>query len=154
MSTTLQKIKDSISDSGFDGSSKQTTIDFVVERSQHYADILKVPVEDVLSAWEAARNYATVNYYQNANFPKITGDVLLMDSEKQFKDFCAGKGFMCGNCRKNIYSPYECALCGWKTWGLFGPGKGATFVVLKPAMRGQWIFRPYVMEHQSEAKTN
>jgi hypothetical protein len=144
MGTVLQIIGSKMTDSGWDGERKANTLAFIEQRSQHYADKLGVPVDEVLTAWEDARNYSAVNYYQDANFREITGEVLLMDSADQFKEYCQGKGFVCGSCSKVTKSPYECSHCHWKSYGLFGPGKTATFIVLRPAMRGEWIFKPVV----------
>lgn len=144
-SPTLQKIANSMADGGWDKERIPETIQFVTNRGQHYADKLGVKFEEVISAWDAARNYASANYYQDANFPEINGKVLLVDSIEQFKEYCQGKGFICGSCDKVTKSPYDCKSCGWKTWGLLGAGKTATFIVLRPAMRGEWIFRPVVM---------
>jgi hypothetical protein len=132
--------------SGWDEEYRATTLAFIKERSQHYADKLNVSVEEILTAWEDVRNCAAVNYYQDANFPEITGDVLLVDSKEDFMKRYASKGFRCGSCRTVGNSSYECSACGRKSYGLLGPGKGATFVVMRPAMRGNWIFKPVAVE--------
>jgi hypothetical protein len=144
-SPTLKKITDSMRGGGWDKERIPAVFNFVTERGQHYADKLGVSFEDVVAAWEENRDYAAVNYYQNANFPKIDGDTLLVNDADELKKICDGKGFVCGACLKHISSPYECEKCGWKTYGLLGPGKDALYVVLKPAMRGEWIFRPVVL---------
>ena len=146
MGTVLQTIADKMEVSGWGEECRATTLTFIKERSQHYADKLNVSVEEILTAWEDVRNYAAVNYYQDANFPEITGDVLLVDSKEDFKKRYASKGFRCGSCGTVGNSPYECSACGRKSYGLLGPGKGATFVVKRSAMRGNWIFKPVAVE--------
>lgn len=150
MNVTIEAIKKSMAGGGWDAERIPTVVTFVTNRGQHYADKLGAKFEDVIAAWEKNRNYAAVNYYQNANFPEIDGDTLLVNDEDEFKTICDGKGFVCGACSKHISSPYECKKCGWKTYGLLGAGKGALYVVLKPAMRGEWIFRPVALEKEQK----
>lgn len=144
---TIQSIIDRTKGGGWNDERLPKLIQFIEQRAAHYAKKLGVSFDEVVDAWEKNRDYSAVNYYQNANFPEITADVLLMNSVDQFKEFCQGKGFICGSCGKNTKSPYECK-CGWKTYGLFGPGKTATFIVLRPAMRGEWIFRPAALQRE------
>lgn len=149
MNVTIEAIKKSMTGGGWDAERIPAVVTFVTNRGQHYADKLNVKFEDVIAAWEENRNYAAVNYYQNANFPEIDGDTLLVDDVDELKTICKGEGFICGACSKHISSPYECKKCGWKTYGLLGPGKDALYVVLKPAMRGEWIFRPVALSKGS-----
>lgn len=43
---------------------------WVINRAKHYAYREKCSLEVILNAWEQARNYWWLNFYQNSNQPK------------------------------------------------------------------------------------
>lgn len=118
---------------------------WIIDRVNHYAEKTGVDAIDLLTAWESARNYWYMNYYQDANQPLIEGDrVMVFDSVEDAKASMVSPEFLCPSCEGVSTNPYECTLdgCDWKSYGLFGTaGKGAT-VFIKDKMEVEQIFMP------------
>jgi len=131
---------------------------WVVERANHYAEKTGLRPADILDAWEKARTYWYMNYYQDANMPLIKGDdVRVFETEVELRKSVGTAGFRCPMCNAASDSPYECdsgaemskgKVCDWKSYGLLGTlGKGV-FVYVKSRLKGQSIFRPIAWEAQ------
>lgn len=128
---------------------------WVIERAQQYAAALDLPASDILDAWESARNYWYMNYYQESQQPKIGGGaVRVFDTVADLKTSIAKPRFRCPACAGVSNDPHVCdsgvlkdgSPCNWKSYGLLGTlGKGV-FVYVKSELRGESIFMPVAWE--------
>lgn len=137
------------------GSRRKPEIDrfmrFVVGISQHYAKKLNISQQEVLYLWEKNRTYWALNYYQQANFPKITAkDVYFFNSSNDFHKRFPSRQYICPACNSistnmmicNSGKEIDGKVCDWKSFGLFGClGKGIT-VILKDNLKPIQIFKP------------
>jgi len=130
-------------------------LEWVLERAKHYAEKTGLAASDILDAWEAARGYWYMNYYQDCNQPVITGDsVRVFDTLDALKGSIGDKGFRCPACggvSTDAYSGKEMGkgkVCDWKVYGLFGAlGKGI-YVFVKSETKGQTVFMPVAWEDE------
>lgn len=123
-------------------------LSWIVERAEHYAEKLGTDAIAVMDAWESARDYWYMNYYQESKQPLISDQVRVFASADEAQAAFDNKGFRCPRCAKIGKSPYECQGpdCDWKAYGLFGTlGKGL-HVVLRDRMLGETIFYPVALE--------
>ena len=124
---------------------------WAVARAQHYADKTGISAVDILDAWENGRDYWYMNYYQDANQPKIEGErVRVFDTVDAMLASMGKRGFRCPSCGGASSSPYECSVapCDWKVYGLFRDcGKGV-YVFVKEKVRGELLFMPLAWEKQ------
>lgn len=138
------------------------TFKWIIDRAKHYEDKLGIGWEDILDSWEENRNYWYMNYYQEANQPKIDGDkVRVFDTIKDFHESVGDKGFRCPSCGGITKNPYECnsgmemskdKICNWKVYGFFGGLGKEVFVYVKEKVRGEKIFMP--IEWEKAGATN
>ena len=129
---------------------------WIIDRAKHYEDKLGISWEDILDSWEENRNYWYMNYYQEANQPKIDGDkVRVFDTIEDFRKSVGNKGFRCPSCGGITTNPYECnsgmemsngEICDWKIYGFFGGLGKEVFVYIKEKIRGEKIFMPIEWE--------
>jgi hypothetical protein len=120
----------------------------VIDRAKAYGEVTGLNWEDILDSWEDDRNYWYMNYYQDCNQPEIKcGNVKVFDTMEDFKKAIGEMLFRCPSCGKITMNPYECKVCGWKVYGLFGDmGKGV-FVYVKERLKGENIFMPISWEN-------
>lgn len=133
----------------------EAKFNWTIERAKHYGEALDLDPADILDAWEAGRNYWYMNYYQDANQPKVeAGKVRVFDTIEDLKTSINGQGFRCPACGGVSTDAYTCdsgvkrngSICDWKSYGLFGTmGKGA-FVYVKEKLAGQSVFMPIAWE--------
>lgn len=76
---------------------------WILNRAQEYASLIGVTKEEVLEKWEEKRSYWYMNYYQDCNQPKISGNVLLVDKwlsilKEQFGEDPLNWKFVCPSC--------------------------------------------------------
>lgn len=138
---------------------RMAKLDFAVERAEHYAAMTGVSAEALLTAWEERRDYWYVNYYQEANQPRLDGNqVRVFDNTNSLIKSIGTAGFRCPHCQGVSKSPYVCdsgevingKVCDWKSYGLFGTlGKGF-YVFAKYELRGEHIFMPINWEQESD----
>jgi len=124
------------------------TFKWVIDRAKHYSHKIGVDIGDILDTWEEDRRYWYMNYYQDANQPKLTGnDVIVFDTMELFTNAVrVCPGFRCPACGKVTKDPYRCEHCDWKSYGLFGClGKGI-HIFIKDKMKGETIFFPIAFE--------
>ena len=136
---------------------------WTAERAEHYGEALGMDPADVLNAWEKGRDYWYMNYYQDANQPKIDADhVRVFDTVEQLKESIGGPRFRCPACGGISSDAYTCDSgnerdgkpCDWKAYGLFGTlGKGS-FVYVKEKLAGHSIFMPVAWEADALAVSN
>ncbi len=100
-------------------------------RLENYSNVTGISKDEILKAFEKARNINTVNFYQESRFPLLE-NIHLFDTLVDFKkSFPSGK-FICPSCEKHSTDPYECSQekCDWKVYGLLGDlGKGITVII-------------------------
>lgn len=129
--------------------------DWAIERAKHYGDALGIDPCDILNAWESARNYWYMNYYQDSRQPRIDAEyVRVFDTVDDLKASIGGPRFRCPACGGISSDAYSCDSgierdgepCDWKSYGLFGTlGKG-TFVYVKEKLAGHSMFMPVAWE--------
>ena len=119
---------------------KKIGFGFVGKKLPHYSEKLGIPQEQILQAWEKAKNVNTVNWYQEANFPDLD-EVIVLDTLEQFKEKFPSHKSICPCCNGESNDYYECdsgriidnkkgKVCDWKVFGLFGDmGKGVKVFV-------------------------
>lgn len=99
-------------------------------RLENYHQNTGIPKDEILLAFEKARDVSVVNFYQESRFP-LMENVYVFDTLDDFrKSFPSGK-YICPKCEKESTDPYECSQenCDWKVYGLFGDlGKGIKVV--------------------------
>jgi hypothetical protein len=124
---------------------------FVNGISLHYAKHLNMTQQEVLHIFEENRSYWAMNYYQPANFPRISEkNVIVLDDSADFLKQFPSKQYICPACEGISSKPMECTSgiirnnkeCDWKSYGLFGClGKGVT-IIYRSNPRPVTIFRP------------
>jgi len=100
-------------------------------RLENYHQITGISKDEILIAFEKARDVNTVNFYQESNFPFLENVHVFDTIEDYRKEFPSGK-YVCPACGKESTDPYECSQkeCGWKVYGLFGDlGKGIKVII-------------------------
>ena len=144
MPTTLEIITNiaqecAASWSGDEGQRRAARVQALLDRVlPEYAAVLGLTPDEVLLAIESKRTYTAINYYQDANFPKLDG-VTVFDTPQAFKKAYPSRKYVCPACAGISGNPYECDAgtprengkpCDWKSYGLFGTmGKGLRVVV-------------------------
>ncbi|MCF8012554.1 MAG: hypothetical protein K9L17_14115 [Clostridiales bacterium] len=128
---------------------------WIIDRAKHYGEKLGLNWEDILNSWELNRDYWYMNYYQEANQPKIESDyVRVFETVKGMLNNIGEQKFRCPKCNGISTNPYACnsgiikdgKVCDWKVGGLFGDlGKGI-FVYCKDKLQGEKIFMPVAWE--------
>lgn len=125
--------------SGQEGANRAARVQALLDRVlPEYAAVLGLTHDEVLAAIEAKRDYSAINYYQDANFPKLDG-VRVFESREAFAAAFPSRKFTCPACEGISTDPYECNAgtvrkdskpCDWKSYGLFGTmGKGLRVIV-------------------------
>lgn len=138
MESTIEMLKQTARNSwsGPTGEERAVNLEaFLRKMLKGYSDILGISQSDLLAAFEKRRDYSPINYYQEANFPDLSG-VVLLEGLDEFKRLYPSGKYRCPACSGESTSPYECnaarqvgkgkeSACDWKAYGLFGTmGKG------------------------------
>lgn len=128
---------------------------WVLARARQYAERTGLTPESILDAWEQARTYWYMNYYQEAHQPVIAdGKVRVFETVADLRDSIGTDGFRCPRCAGISKDPFTCdsgvevdgKTCDWKVYGLLGHlGKGIA-VFVKEKLRGESIFMPVAWE--------
>ena len=165
----LNEAKQKALDAGWDKQSVEEKYNFVIARAKEYAEHLGLNYEDIIEKWESKRNYSFVNYYQDANQPKID-NVRVFENIEDFRKSIKNMGFRCPYCMGISSDPQECdsgqmvrriafdkrsklETCNWKSYGLFRTmGKGVD-IFLKDDFTITEIFMPIAWEENDENKT-
>lgn len=139
-----------------DGKRCREKLEWVIERVQHYAEVTGLLAAEILDTWEDKRDYWYMNYYQDAEQPRLDGAMVrIFDTPEAAGEAIGKDGFRCPRCGEVSRDPYQCnsgkemepgKICDWKVYGLFRDlGKGV-FIFIKSAMRGERIFMPIAWE--------
>ena len=145
--------------SGWSLSARLETLTFAVERARHYEEHTGIPAGEILTDWENRRSFWYMNYYQDANQPKIGTKRVRVFATTLAMMEATGQSFRCPYCNGIGGNPYRCEAgtfvenlkgekgpCDWSVEGLFGElGKGV-YVFVKDKMAGEWIFMPLAWE--------
>lgn len=152
----LRSLADRNIEHGWGAKQVNPTFEWTVERAKHYSEKLDIPVNDILISWVNACNYSFVNFFQDANQPKIEeGHTRVFENVDGLMKAIGEREFRCPSCNGISTNPYECNSgeemekgkeCDWKVYGLFGAlGKG-TYVYIKDHLKGETIFTPIAWE--------
>ena len=87
---------------------EQRIVPFVRAKVKAYAQVIGLPELAVLKAIEGKRDYWAMNYYQEANFPDLGKDVLVLETKDDFLVKFPSKQFFCPACGGTVW----CDLCG------------------------------------------
>jgi hypothetical protein len=104
------------------------TLDTMLE---NYHQVTGISKNEILIAFEKARNVNTVNFYQASRFPMLENIYIFDTIDDYKKAFPSGK-YICPSCCKESTDPYECSQekCDWKVSGLLGDlGKGIKVII-------------------------
>lgn len=128
---------------------------WVIGRALHYAHKTGLDASFILDKWEENRKYYWPNYYQNSNFPKITSDVIVLETGS---DILKLSPFVCPRCGGISTDPVTCnsgiivdrinhgtGSCDWKAYGFFRTLSQNTYVFLKDEAVVLSIFTPLHM---------
>lgn len=154
--------------SGRDVEERMRILHWAVDRAKHYSEVLGMSASDVLTGWEAKRDYWYMNYYQESKQPKLDASfVRVFETTEKLIESLQKKGFRCPNCSGKTLTPYKCdsglelvlinsngkkQKCNWSAYGLFGTlGKGV-YVYVKEHARGEYIFKPLAWETEEDVK--
>lgn len=118
---------------------RKEVLDLLAVKLPHYSEKLGIPQEQILLAWEKAKNVNTVNWYQESRFPNLD-EVIVLDTLEQFHEKFPSNKSICPCCSGESTDYYECnsgkvidkkgKVCDWKVYGLFGDmGKGVKVFV-------------------------
>jgi hypothetical protein len=135
---------------GQEGEERAARVKELLEsRLENYSRILGIPRDELLAHWERDRNYSAVNYYQEANFPLLSEDILIFETEADFFDRFPSKKSVCPSCRKETKGYFVCEHCNWSAGGLFGTLNDGVQVLIKASVsRPHWIFTPIEMRKE------
>lgn len=135
---------------------KCSKLKWAVERAKHYEEITGVSACMILDTWEANRDYWYVNYYQDANQPRLDDkSVRVFDTIEDMKHSIGTSGFRCPRCKGVSTNPKTCdsgekiekgKICDWKSWGLFGTMGQGVHIFVKTECHGQDAFTPISWE--------
>jgi hypothetical protein len=138
---------------------------WIIARIHHYADKTGVDAGELLTKWESKRSYWYMNFYQDANQPKLDDSVRVFQTLDELMRSLEGMGFRCPNCKGESSNPYQCnsglkvklinggkepETCNWKSYGLFGTlGKGVSVFVVSE-LSVEHFFMPLAWEYTKE----
>lgn len=141
------------------------TFKFAIDRAKEYATICGNTYEYILDAWEEKRNYWFLNYYQEANQPKLDKLDLIIDKPEDLKKLYGSKGYRCPSCGGASSNPTECDTgilihdiikskgvheCNWCSYGFLS---SSYKVFIKNKMAIVPIFKPMqIWEEQEHIK--
>ena len=101
-------------------------------RLENYHQITGISKDEILIAFEKARNVNTVNFYQESKFPLLE-NVHVFDTIGDYRKAFPSGIYICPKCEKESKDPYECSQekCDWKVYGLLGDlGKGIRVIII------------------------
>lgn len=158
----LKRLEDKLQESyeswGFDR--MQPTKQFIFERSKQWSEILGIPYFEIIDKWLDKCDYSMINYFQDANQPKLDKSTKIFETIEDFKKSVGDKGFRCPYCNGVSSDMWNCNSgkmvelinqkgkhkCNWSAGGFLGTlGKG-TFVFIKETFAYATMFTPVAWE--------
>ncbi len=128
---------------------------FVRKILANYSTVLGFSEGEILRKIEGRRDYWSMNFYQESNFPLLE-NVEVFETVQQFKDKFPSRKFICPACGGVSTHPTTCnsgkrmkgvrgGICDWKLYGLFGTlGKGYRFVVKEDFLKNPVVYEWFV----------
>ncbi len=107
---------------------------FLEETTEEYAKYFGITKEEVFQKMEAKRSYNAVNYYQRANFPRISDVSMMFETAAEAKEYFLKYKTICPACKAISNNPTVCTpitkkrgkKCDWKSYGFFS----SPFIIL------------------------
>lgn len=150
--------------SGQEGENRADRVEELIRKFlPNYSEVTGKSELEVLQAIENNRHYSAVNYYQEANFPLLEGEIKVFATLDEIKEIVGDKGFRCPACNAVSTDPYRCDSgvvregkeCDWAAFGLFRTmGKGLRFTIVDKFLdnpRVDEIFMPVALEGEDPA---
>ena len=130
-------------------------IDWIGDMIRNYAEVLKMPTDEVVDLMEKGRDYSWPNYYQPCNFPPLDSkDIVgIFKTYNEFRTHTKEhwQGFRCPTCDTISPHPQECrhrlekdGVCDWTAFGLIRPEKKV--IILEHGLKAIPIFDPVPKE--------
>ncbi len=132
MEKIIEKLKQTARESwgGETGEERARVLEmFLRKMLEEYSKLLNLSQKEILASLEKRRNYSAINFYQVANFPKITKNIEIFEKQGDFKKKYPSLKYLCPMCKGISTSYSECnsgkemskgKICDWKSYGLFG----------------------------------
>ena len=132
---------------------------FIRSMLKNYSEVLGFTELEIIESLEKKRTYWCLNYYQEANMPKLEKDIVIFNTLDEFRKKFPSHKFRCPICGGVSTDPQTCdsgkemekgKICDWKSYGLFGTmGKGYGFIIKDDFLEYAVIydiFRPIELE--------
>lgn len=130
---------------------------WTIDRAIHYGEKLGIPWNEILESWEEDRKYWFLNYYQEANQPKIDSDDVFVFESAEEMNKKVGTEFICPCCKGISTNPYECNTgkqvtkgkkCNWKAYGFLQ--SNLAFLYCKKERKGTKCFMPKALQRNGD----
>lgn len=127
-------------------------IAWIDQMIRNYAEVLNMPIDEVVERMESGRQYWWPNYYQPCNFPELSSKSILgiFKTYDEFRDYAKEHwdGFVCPKCGAISQHPQECVhrinkdnVCDWCAYGLLDISNLGV-IVLESGLKKIPIFKP------------
>jgi hypothetical protein len=138
---------------------------WIIARVHHYAEKAGVDAGELLTKWETKRSYWYMNFYQDANQPRLDDSVRVFQNLDELMSSLDGKGFRCPYCKGESSDPYQCnsglkvklinggkdlQTCNWKSYGLFKTLGNGVSVFVVSELKVEHFFMPVAWERSLE----
>lgn len=135
-------------------------IKWIEEMVKEYAEFFQLTTDEIITKMEEDRTYSWPNYYQEANFTKVSDFGELVGIYKTFDEFNDYSkkhwiGFKCPKCKTIGSHPQLCihrlekdGICDWSASGLITSKDGV--IILENGFKRIPIFEPIEIEQPTE----
>ena len=123
-------------------------IKWIEDKVNEYALTFNKTPDEIITQMEKERDISWPNYYQEANFPSVTNDKILIGVFNTVQEFYAKHNkFVCPQCKTETPDPQNCIYretnpkkCNWCSYGLFSGPKRV--IILETGFKAIPIFKP------------